>query len=1006
MELVRGVKITSYCDQQKLSTRQRLDLFIQVCQAVQHAHQKGIIHRDLKPSNILVTEQDGAPMPKIIDFGIAKATGEQRLTDKTLFTAFEQFIGTPAYMSPEQAGLGGLDIDTRSDIYSLGVLLYELLTGQAPFDAEQLSRSALDEVLRTIREQEPPRPSTRLTTLSEQELTTVAQRRQTEASKLPNLVRGDLDWIVMKAMDKDRRRRYDTANGLARDIERVVANEPVVARPPSNLYRFQKLVRRNKIVVTTGALVVVSLMAGLVVSTWMFAKERKARQRALAAEDTARKKEAEAEAASAEFQKSEREKHRNLYVAEMGLARAAWEQGQLERMRELLRSHIPKAGEEDLRGFEWRYLWRLCREDALATLAGHADYVQCIALSPDARLLAAGLGNGEVKLWDVVNRREVGTLPPPDVPRKEVRSVVFSPDGRTLAVAHFSTHLRLWDVTTRRVVKSIGEVAPMEKMLRFLNDGRVLACATTDGAIGLWDVGSGALVGRMEGSGTPRPAIAISPDGTTLASSSGDRDILLWDLTTRRRLAILQGHTAKVNSMQFSPDGALLASSSADCAVRLWDVAQRREVALLSGHRVEPYSVSFSSDGRTLASTSVEGLIKLWDVASRAELRTLRGHIAMVNAALFFADDEILVTASDDRTIKLWHVASPPASAMLKGLGGSAAEARFLPDGKSLVIRATDGTLTFWDPATGKQTAQLTGNFKGLSSTGQIGVGQWQTGELEFWDTVAPRLIAATGSFHGSLDKEVFSPDDHFFACTDGEGTVRLWDVATGRLQGTLRGPTNSTTPVEELWFPGGTGGLVLGIQRSTNVFRFWDPATDQEDEALPKNVRRLRRTLDNHVSLSVLYDDGGQAVIESRTLPATGPLRLLSLLALPDGKRVLTGGERDIELWDLTTGHLLARLKGHGGWVSGLALSADGRTLVSSANDGTLKLWSMQLGKELLAFPGDVSAWSKVAISSDGNSIVALSPDKDRLVRVIHAPSLQVIKEAEARQVTVASEP
>src|ERR1043166_6415408 len=247
MELVRGVKITSYCDSQKLSTRERLNLFIQVCQAVQHAHQKGIIHRDLKPSNILVTEQDGAPLPKIIDFGIAKATTDQRLTDKTLFTAFEQFIGTPAYMSPEQAGLGGLDIDTRTDIYSLGVLLYELLTGRPPFDSEKFARSVLDEIMRVIREQEPPRPSTRLTTLTEQELTTVAQRRQIESAKLPHLLRGDLDWIVMKALDKDRRRRYETASGFARDLERFLNNEPIAARPPSTLYRFHKVVRRNKL---------------------------------------------------------------------------------------------------------------------------------------------------------------------------------------------------------------------------------------------------------------------------------------------------------------------------------------------------------------------------------------------------------------------------------------------------------------------------------------------------------------------------------------------------------------------------------------------------------------------------------------------------------------------------------------------------------------------------------------------------------------------------------------
>jgi eukaryotic-like serine/threonine-protein kinase len=300
MELVRGVKITDYCDQDHLSPRERLDLFIQVCRAIQHAHQKGVIHRDIKPSNILVTLHDGVPVPKVIDFGIAKAT-QGRLTDQTVYTAFEQFIGTPAYMSPEQAEMSGLDIDTRSDIYSLGVLLYELLTGKTPFDAKELLAAGLDEMRRTIREVEPVKPSTRLT----QEVGRVALRAplgvppsggpdrvnaglQTEdgahgvtrpttqpstlnSQQLKDLIhalRGDLDWIVMKCLEKDRTRRYETANGLATDITRHLSNEPIVARPPSQLYRFEKLVRRNKLAFAAGAGIAMMLLLGTVVSTW------------------------------------------------------------------------------------------------------------------------------------------------------------------------------------------------------------------------------------------------------------------------------------------------------------------------------------------------------------------------------------------------------------------------------------------------------------------------------------------------------------------------------------------------------------------------------------------------------------------------------------------------------------------------------------------------------------------------------------------------------------------
>ncbi len=294
MELVRGIKITDYCDQNKLSTTERLALFIQVCNAIQHAHQKGIIHRDIKPSNILVTLHDGVPVPKVIDFGIAKAA-QGRLTDQTLFTAFEQFIGTPAYMSPEQAEMSGLDIDTRSDIYALGVLLYELLTGAPPFDPKELLQSGLDELRRTIREKEPARPSTRLSTMLDADLTAVAGRRQSDAPRLIHLVRGDLDWIVMKSLEKDRTRRYETANGFAMDIQRYITNEPIVARPPSTIYRFQKLVRRNRTIFAVVGVGTAALIIGLILSSYLFIQDRMALKRAVAAEKAERQLREEAE---------------------------------------------------------------------------------------------------------------------------------------------------------------------------------------------------------------------------------------------------------------------------------------------------------------------------------------------------------------------------------------------------------------------------------------------------------------------------------------------------------------------------------------------------------------------------------------------------------------------------------------------------------------------------------------------------------------------------------------
>ena len=283
MELVRGVRITKYCDQHRLGIGARLDLFIQVCHAIQHAHQKGIIHGDIKPSNIMIAQQDGLPAPKVIDFGIAKAT-EARLTDRMLFTSYVQLIGTPAYMSPEQADVNGLDIDTRSDIYSLGVLFYELLTGKTPFESDELLANGLDGMRKILREKEPARPSARLALLPVAELAKTAGDRQVEPHRLAPSLKGDLDWIVMKALEKDRGRRYETANGLAMDIQRHLNNEPVMARPPSRFYRLQKLVRRNRVVFAAGGAVAAALVIGTGTSTWLFLREREAHHRALDAE--------------------------------------------------------------------------------------------------------------------------------------------------------------------------------------------------------------------------------------------------------------------------------------------------------------------------------------------------------------------------------------------------------------------------------------------------------------------------------------------------------------------------------------------------------------------------------------------------------------------------------------------------------------------------------------------------------------------------------------------------
>lgn len=339
MELVRGVRVTDFCNEAKFTLKERLELFTQICAAVQHAHQKGVIHRDIKPSNILITEQDGVGIPKVIDFGIAKAV-DQQLTDKTLFTQFEQFLGTPAYTSPEQAGMSGVDVDTRSDIYSLGILLYELLTGAPPFDSKVLMSGGFDEMRRTIQEDEPARPSTRLGSTEQSRVSTVAAQRQTEAPHLFSQLQGDLDWIVMKAIEKDRSRRYETANGLALDVRRYLNNEPVLARPPTAGYRFHKMVRRNRAAVATAAAITIALLVGLVTAIWQAIRatnaeteqaiqtlqvgverdrakqaEKDARERAAEANEARLRAEAATKLAETERRRAEREASKSSQVA-------------------------------------------------------------------------------------------------------------------------------------------------------------------------------------------------------------------------------------------------------------------------------------------------------------------------------------------------------------------------------------------------------------------------------------------------------------------------------------------------------------------------------------------------------------------------------------------------------------------------------------------------------------------------------------------------------------------
>lgn len=903
MDHIEGDRLDRYLERlptprdRQAAISMHLRLAAKICEAVHAAHLSGVTHRDLKPGNILV-DTDGEPY--ILDFGLAKATETEWQSRKISVTG--EFFGSLPWTSPEQAEGATGTVDTRADVYSLGVILFEMLTGQFPYPVTGNMRDVLDNVIRA----EPARPS-------------AAQRH----------LSSDIDTIVLKSLAKDRQRRYQNAGELARDIRHYLAGEPIEAKRDSSLYVLRKQLYRHRVVAGAALTVLVVLAAALVVTTTMYFRAASDRERA-------------------DWQ---------AYLANIGAAESALRLNDVVTARERLKEQIP---EEFHGNWEWRLLWNQLdqsvatlighedgvidlavgpdgtwvasassdstvrlwdiesRKQLLRALRGHSAGVCSIAISPDGAIVASGSGDHTVKLWDASTGQEIRTLLGPEWP---IGCLAFSPDGRRLAAgwqtsASGQGRVTVWDVATGRVLAEWQADRWTVESIVFTHDGAQIITGGEEGVVRFWSSTTGLEIRDSIRCGKSRTgavlSVALSNAGDRLATGCRAGVLDVWDLNTGQKFHTCTGHSQEVLSVAFSPDDRLLASASADRTIRLWNVAAGREVALLVGHTGHVTSLGFCLDGSHLVSGSSDGTLRLWDMSRTERVPTLRGHVghdySTIQDVAISPDGSILATASTDGTVKLWNLSTFEEEETLDH-GVEVRSVEFLPQGKRLVTSTLDGQVHIWHAAGLREKgAGFSVHREGerpigridLSSDGEmIASANGTTARLWSLRTGEERHLSAN-EHDGFVHNVAFSPDQKWLISASADGKVRLWSVESGQRQHLLQGHAES----------------VYGVAFHPN-----EPiiASGSSDRSV-----RLWRV------------DTGEPLM---TLDHSDQVNRVAFA--PDGLRLACAGQdHTITLWDVKTGHVVLVLRGHHAPVTSLAFSHDGDLLVSGDQRGEVRLW------------------------------------------------------------------